>query len=300
MANASIETSAETSAATRPEPAALPLLLLLASLLSQYVGAASAKSLFPLVGAEGVTGLRVGLSALMLMAILRPWRSLPGRGDLRNLLVYGATLGAMNLSIYRAMELIPIGIAIAIEVTGPLAVALLGSRRLKDFLWIACAAAGLVLLLPLREASGALDPVGVAYAMAAAFCWALYIVFGKRASSLPGGQAVAWGMLVAASFTVPLGISHAGAGLLVPAVLLTGLAVAVLSSMVPYLLEMMALRRLPSHVFGLAVSASPAVAALIGFLMLGERLSVVQWAAIACIMFASAGSALGKARRGRE
>lgn len=296
MANASIESIS----ATRPEPAALPLLLLLASLLSQYVGAASAKSLFPLVGAEGVTGLRVGLSALMLMAILRPWRSLPGRGDLRNLLVYGATLGAMNLSIYRAMELIPIGIAIAIEVTGPLAVALLGSRRLKDFLWIACAAVGLALLLPLREASGALDPVGVAYAAAAAFCWALYIVFGKRASALPGGQAVAWGMLVAASFTVPLGISHAGAGLLVPAVLLTGLAVAVLSSMMPYLLEMMALRRLPSHVFGLAVSASPAVAALIGFLMLGERLSALQWAAIACIMFASAGSALGKARRDRE
>ncbi|WP_376963479.1 DMT family transporter [Azospirillum sp. A26] len=296
MANASIESTS----ASRPEPAALPLLLLLASLLSQYVGAASAKSLFPLVGAEGVTGLRVGLSALMLMAILRPWRSLPGRGDLRNLLVYGATLGAMNLSIYRAMELIPIGIAIAIEVTGPLAVALLGSRRLKDFLWIACAAVGLVLLLPLHEASGVLNPVGVAYAAAAAFCWALYIVFGKRASALPGGQAVAWGMLVAASFTVPLGISHAGAGLLVPAVLLTGLAVAVLSSMVPYLLEMMALRRLPSHVFGLAVSASPAVAALIGFLMLGERLSAVQWAAIACIMFASAGSALGKARRGRE
>ncbi|MBK1837614.1 EamA family transporter [Azospirillum sp. YIM B02556] len=294
MANASIETPA----ATRPEPAALPLLILLASLLSQYVGAASAKSLFPLVGAEGVTALRVGLSALMLMAILRPWRSLPGRGDLRNLLVYGVTLGAMNLSIYRAMELIPIGIAIAIEVTGPLAVALLGSRRLKDFLWITCAAAGLALLLPLREASAALDPVGVAYAAAAAFCWALYIVFGKRASSLPGGQAVAWGMLVAASFTVPLGIAHAGTGLLVPAVLLTGLAVAVLSSMVPYLLEMMALRRLPSPVFGLAVSASPAVAALIGFLMLGERLSAVQWAAIACIMVASAGSALGKGRRG--
>lgn len=294
MTNASIDTTS----LTRPEPAVLPLVLLLASLLSQYVGAASAKSLFPLVGAEGVTGLRVGLSALMLLVILRPWRSLPGRVDLGNLLVYGATLGAMNLSIYRAMELIPIGIAIAIEVTGPLAVALLGSRRLKDFLWIACAAVGLVLLLPLREASSALNPVGVAYAMAAAFCWALYIVFGKRASSLPGGQAVAWGMLVAASFTVPLGIAHAGAGLLVPAVMLTGLAVAVLSSMVPYLLEMMALRRLPSHVFGLAVSASPAVAALIGFLMLGERLSAVQWAAIACIMCASAGSALGK--RGRD
>ncbi len=293
MANASIQSAT----AARPEPAALPLLILLASLLSQYVGAASAKSLFPLVGAEGVTGLRVGLSAVMLLAILRPWRRLPERADLGNLLVYGATLGAMNLSIYRAMELIPIGIAIAIEVTGPLAVALLGSRRLKDFLWIACAAVGLVLLLPLREASAALNPVGIAYAAAAAFCWALYIVFGKRASSLPGGQAVAWGMLVAASFTVPLGIAHAGASLLVPAVLFTGLAVAVLSSMVPYLLEMMALRRLPSHVFGLAVSASPAVAALIGFLMLGERLSAVQWAAIACIMCASAGSALAKGRR---
>lgn len=291
MANA----STDPTTAGKAEPAVLPLLLLLASLLSQYVGAASAKSLFPLVGAEGVTALRVGLSALMLAAILRPWRNRPGRGDLRNLLVYGTTLGAMNLSIYRAMELIPIGIAIAIEVTGPLAVALLGSRRLKDFLWIACAAAGLVLLLPLQQASAALDPVGVAYAAAAALCWALYIVFGKRASSLPGGQAVAWGMLVAASFTVPLGIAHAGGGLLVPSVLAVGLAVAALSSMLPYTLEMMALRRLPGPVFGLAVSASPAVAALIGFLMLGERLSWLQWAAIACIMCASAGSALGKA-----
>ncbi len=290
MANA----STDPTTAGRTEPAALPLLLLLASLLSQYVGAASAKSLFPLVGAEGVTALRVGLSALMLAAILRPWRSRPGRGDLRNLLVYGTTLGAMNLSIYRAMELIPIGIAIAIEVTGPLAVALLGSRRLKDFLWIACAAAGLALLLPLQQAATALDPVGVAYAAVAALCWALYIVFGKRASSLPGGQAVAWGMLVAASFTVPLGIAHAGGGLLVPSVLAVGFAVAALSSMLPYTLEMMALRRLPGPVFGLAVSASPAVAALIGFLMLGERLSWVQWAAIACIMCASAGSALGK------
>ncbi|WP_372395830.1 EamA family transporter [Azospirillum sp. HJ39] len=278
-----------------PESAALPLLLLLASLLSQYVGAASAKSLFPLIGAEGVTALRVGLSALMLAAIWRPWRNRPGRGDLRNLLVYGTTLGAMNLSIYRAMELIPIGIAIAIEVTGPLAVALLGSRRLKDFLWIACAAAGLALLLPVKAAGAPLDPVGVAYAGAAALCWALYIVFGKRASSLPGGQAVAWGMLVAATFTVPLGVAHAGGALLATGVLLSGFAVAALSSMLPYSLEMVALRRLPGHVFGLAVSASPAVAALIGFAMLGERLGWVQWAAIGLIVCASAGSALGKA-----
>jgi inner membrane transporter RhtA len=139
----------------------------------------------------------------------------------------------------------------------------------------------------------ALDPLGVAYAAGAALCWVLYIIFGKRASALPGGQAVAWGMLVASTFTVPLGIAHAGGALLAPGVLVGGLAI--LSSTVPYSLEMLALRRLPSHVFRLVVSASPAVASLIGFVMLGERLSWVQWAAISCIVCASAGSALGKA-----
>ncbi|WP_207461125.1 EamA family transporter [Azospirillum sp. SYSU D00513] len=290
MANASFQTDP----ASKTDSAALPLLFLLASLLSQYVGAASAKSLFPLVGAEGVTALRVGISAVLLLALWRPWRSRVGGRDLRNLIVYGATLGAMNLCIYRAMELIPIGIAIAIEVTGPLAVALLGSRRLRDVLWIVCAAAGLGLLLPVEGA--ALDPLGVAYAAAAALCWALYIVFGKRASSLPGGSAVAWGMLVAATFTVPLGAAHAGAALLAPGVLLVGLAVAVLSSMAPYSLEMAALRRLPSHVFGLAVSASPAVASIVGFVLLGERLSLLQWAAVALVMLASAGSVLARPR----
>jgi inner membrane transporter RhtA len=291
VANASFKTDP----VRETESATLPLLFLLASLLSQYIGAASAKSLFPLVGAEGVTALRVGLSAVLLTAMWRPWRSRLSRHDLRNLLIYGVTLGAMNLSIYRAMELIPIGIAIAIEVTGPLAVALLGSRRLRDFLWIASAAAGLAMLMPLEGVGASLDPLGVAYAAGAALCWALYIVFGKRASSLPGGQAVAWGMLVASTFTVPLGIVHAGVALLAPGVLLVGLAVAVLSSAAPYSLEMLALRRLPSHVFGLVVSASPAVASLIGLVMLGERLSWVQWTAIACIMCASAGAVLGRA-----
>ncbi|WP_240002554.1 EamA family transporter [Oleisolibacter albus] len=275
-----------------PQSRALPLLFLLASLLSQYVGAASAKSLFPQVGAEGVTALRVGIAAILLMLVWRPWRSPPAAGAWRTLVVYGLTLGLMNLSIYRAMQLIPIGIAIAIEVTGPLAVALLGSRRLRDFVWIACAMLGLSLLLPIGEAGSALDPRGVAFAVAAAVCWALYIIFGKRAASLPGGQAVAWGMLVAASFTVPVGLAHAGTALFAPGVLLVGLAVAVLSSMAPYSLEMLALKRLPGPVFGVIVSASPAVAAVIGFLMLGERLSPLQWLAIALVMLASAGSAL--------
>lgn len=287
------------SAARVPVPSASssvagPLGCLLASLLSQYVGAASAKGLFAQVGAEGVTALRVALAALILMAVWRPWRTWPGRRVVPDLIVYGAMLGLMNLCIYQAMARIPIGVAIAIEVTGPLAVAMLGSRRPRDGLWVALAVVGLMPLLPIRGATG-LDPIGVMWAGAAAVCWALYIVFGKRASALPGGQAAAWGMLVAATFTVPVGVAHAGAALLAPGVLLTGLAVALLSSAAPYSLEMVALRRLPSHVFGLVVSASPAVAALVGFFMLGERLSALQWAAIACVVGASAGSALGAA-----
>jgi inner membrane transporter RhtA len=197
----------------------------------------------------------------------------------------------MNLLIYRAFALIPIGVAIAIEVTGPIAVVLLASRRPRDFAWVACAVAGLALLLPLRAGAAALDPRGVAWAVGAAFCWAMYIVFGKRASTIRGGDAVAWGMLAAAVFTVPFGVAHAGGALLAPNVLMTGLAVAVLSSALPYSLEMIALARLPRRVFGMMVSSAPAVGALAGFVVLGERLATSQWLAIALVIVASAGSA---------
>lgn len=270
---------------------ALPLLAVAAALVSQNMGAAFAKSLFPLVGTEGVTALRVGLAACMLAAAARPWRRRIGRRDVGNLVVYGAMLGLMNLLIYRAFELIPIGIAIAIEVTGPLAVVLLSSRSPRDVLWVALAAAGLSMLLPIGAGTAALDPEGVAYAAGAALCWALYIVFGKRASSLGGGQAVAWGMAVASLFTVPLGVLHAGSALFAPGVLLAGLAVALMSSALPYSLEMAAMRRLPRPVFGILVSAAPAIGALAGFFVLDERLAWTQWAAIACIILACGGSA---------
>jgi len=133
--------------------------------------------------------------------------------------------------------------------------------------------------------------VGVAFAVGAAVCWAFYIVFGKRASALAGGGAVAWGMLAASVFTVPVGVAYAGAALLAPGVLAGGVAVAVLSSAAPYSLEMLALKRLPRRVFGILVSSAPAVGALAGFLVLGERLGPTQWAAIGLVMFASAGSA---------
>jgi inner membrane transporter RhtA len=277
------------------QAAALPLLALGASLISQNLGAAIAKSLFPVVGVEGMTALRIGLSAALLLAFWRPWRAPVARRDIGNVVVYGAMLGGMNLCIYHAFDRIPIGIATAIEVIGPLAVVLAASRRALDVAWVVLALVGLALLLP-RAVDAPLDPVGLLFAFGAAVSWALYIVFGKRVSMLASGQAVSLGMLVAALFAVPIGIVHAGAGMLVPTTLLAGLGVALLSSAVPYSLEMAALRRMPRHVFGILVSATPAVGAACGAIVLGERLGALQWLAIACIIGASAGGAATSSR----
>ena len=280
--------------ASRPA-GALPLVALAASLVSQNLGAAIAKSLFPVVGVEGMTALRIGLSALLLLAFWRPWRRPVARRDVGNLVIYGAMLGGMNLCIYHAFGRIPIGIATAIETTGPLAVVLAASRRALDVAWVALALAGLALLMP-RASGQPLDPLGLLFAFGAAASWALYIVFGKRVSTLASGQAVSLGMLVAALFAVPIGVAHAGAAMLVPTTLAAGLGVALLSSAVPYSLEMAALRRMPRHVFGILVSATPAVGAACGAVVLGERLGALQWLAIACIIGASAGGAASAGR----
>jgi inner membrane transporter RhtA len=266
----------------------LPSLALLGSQISVNLGAAVAKNLFHLIGVEAITAFRVGFSALILMAIFRPWRTPPAKRDIANLLVYGTVMGMMNLLIYRAFNHIPIGIAVAIEVTGPLLVALLSSRRPRNIASVALAVFGLYLLLPLNGGADRLDPVGVAYAFGAAACWALYIVFGKRASTLRGGGAVAWGMLVASLFIVPIGAAYGDASMLTPAIVLTALAIAVLSSAIPYSLEMVALRGLPQGLYGMFSSAAPAVSALAGMVILGERLLGIQWLAIACIVLASA------------
>ncbi|PWF43157.1 EamA family transporter [Massilia glaciei] len=266
----------------------LASLAMLGSQVSLNIGAAVGKHLFPVIGVEGVTAFRVGFSALFLLAVFRPWRYALTRRDALNLLVYGTVIGVMNLLIYHAFSRIPIGIAVAIEVTGPLLLALLASRRLRDVAACALAVFGLWLLLPLHTGAGRLDPVGVACAFGAAACWALYIVFGKRASSLRGGQAVAWGMLMASVFIVPLGVISVDPAQLTPALVATGVAIAVLSSAVPYSLEMLALRGLPQGLYGMFSSSAPAVSALAGLLILGEHLSAVQWSAIACIVLASA------------
>ena len=207
----------------------------------------------------------------------------------------------MNLLFYQSLKTIPFGVAVAIEFSGPLAVACFGSRRRIDFVWIALAIAGLGLLLPLGHDVSSLDPVGVAYALAAAVCWATYIVFGKRVGHLHAGHSVALGLSVAALTVVPFGIVHAGADLLQPGVLALGLVVAAISSAIPISLEMVALKRLTPGAFGVMISLEPAVAALLGLLILDEQLTALQWLAIVLVMGAAVGSAAtqtSKAHRG--
>jgi len=263
-----------------------------AAQVSVNVGAALGKGLFAQIGPEGVAALRTSIAAIILLAIARPWRARLTRPQMMWLGLYGLALGGMNLLIYWAIQRIPIGIAVSIEICGPLAVVLLGSRTLRDLAWLALAAGGVLLLAPWPGAGAHLDPRGVACAAGAATCWALYIVFGKRAAQVRGATAVSLGMIVACLLTIPIGVSSAGVRLLDPAVLALGVVVAVLSSALPYILEMTALARLESRLFGLVSSCAPAIAAIVGVLMLGEHLTGVQWAAVALMMLASGGASL--------
>jgi inner membrane transporter RhtA len=276
------------------QSSALATAALCASLVSQTGGAVFAKTLFPVVGPAGLAGMRIGLAALILLTVFRPWRKVMGRKGMDRttivpLIAYGATLGLMNLLIYEAFARIPIGVAVAIEVTGPLLLALIGARRLSDCLWPLLAASGLTLLLPIGSAP-TLDPVGVLFAVGAAVCWAGYIVTGKRVSTLPKGAAVAWGMLAASVLILPIS-AHAGFGHVTPALFGAAFAVAALSSAIPYTLEMFALGRLPARTLGVLVSMAPAFGAVAAMVVLGEQLSAPQWGAVALVVAASIGAA---------
>lgn len=278
-------------------PVLLPVAAVVAGIVSLSVGTSLSKTLFPVVGAQGTTALRVSFAAVLLLLAWRPWRRPLTRRQAGAVALYGVVLGVMNLVFYLALRTIPFGIAVAIEFTGPLCVATLSSRRPIDFVWIAFAVLGLGQLLPLGGIHGSLDPAGLAYAAAAAIAWALYILSGERAGRLRGVDSVALGAAVAALVALPVGIGTAGAALLSPAALAFGLGVALLSSAVPYSLEMYAMQRLPRQTFGILLSIEPAVSGLAGLVFLGERLSPVQWLAIGCIVTASLGSAASARRR---
>ena len=261
-------------------------------------GASFAKELFPLVGPQGATMLRLLFAAVILVGIWRPWRTKLTRREVGSILVYGISLGGLNLLFYLALVRIPLGIAVALEFTGPLAVALIASRRPRDFLWVALAIAGIAVLLPITGTSESLDPIGVVFALGAGFCWFLYIVFGRRSgSTVHGGTATALGMAVAALTVLPFGLACSTGPLFVWSVLPIALGVAILSSIIPYSLEMVALKRLPAGTFGILMSLEPAIAALSGLLFLGEQLALLHYLGMGFIVIASIGSTLDSTER---
>ena len=281
----------------------LPVAALMVSLITLCAGTSLAKGLFPFVGAEGTTTYRLVFSTLLLMAFWRPWRRAWTWADVPILVLFGATLGLMNLLFYNAIKTVPFGLAIAVEFTGPLAVALWSSKKPLDFVWIVLAVAGMGLILPLGNTMGAglqtsaIDPVGIAYALGAGACWAVYIVVGQGVADRIGAFATPMGMLVAALLVTPVGISVAGSSLLNPEWMLAGLGIALLSSAIPYSLEMYSLKHLPKQTFSILLSLEPAVGALAGWLVLSEQLNTQQLGAIGLIMVASMGSAMTAGQR---
>jgi inner membrane transporter RhtA len=276
----------------KPVSAPLPIAALLGAMVSIQIGAAFAKGLFPLVGAQGTTALRLVVGALMLAAVLRPWRVRPSRAVWPWLIAYGVTLAALNLLFYAALETIPLGIAVALEFTGPLLVATLSSRRGSDFAWVALAVAGIVLLSPLVHSRQALDPTGVMLALAAGGFWALYIVFAQKAGAELGGQTTAYGLAIAAVLALPFGVAEAGPALVAPSILAGALLVGLFSSALPFWLEMVALTRMSARLYGTLTCLEPALGALAGFLFLHEILTGLQCLGVAAVIAAAFGATM--------
>jgi len=285
-----------------------PSVLVLTGVVSVQVGAGLAARLFTQIPPAAVTALRLWTAAaLMAVAGARPLRQnladLVRRRSWRDAAVvaaFGLTLAVMNYSIYQAFARIPLGIAVTIEFLGPLAVAVATSRRLIDLLWVALAGAGVALLTGTGNPAGGghgTDLIGLAFALLAGTAWAAYIILSRATGRrFPGASGLTIAMLVAAVVIVPVGVTAGRGALLRPGILATGLAIGLLSSIIPYTLELEALRRIPARVFGIWMSLEPAVAALVGLVMLGEALAVSEWAAIVCVMAACAGAARGSAR----
>ncbi len=247
-----------------------------------------ARRAFDSLGPSGTVFLRVAFGALILLAIARPRRPRLAAAQWRAIVVFGLIIAGMNLCFYQAIARIPLGIAVTIEFLGPLAVAIIGSRRLLDFAWVAMAAVGVAIL---SFAGGAVTPLGVVFALAAAAGWACYILLSQRVGrSVPGPNGLAFALTVGGMALAPFGVAGAGARLLEPRNLLLGLVVAILSSAIPFSLEFAALRRLSSQVFGILMSLEPAMGAAAGFVFLAQRLALRDLLAIVLVTVASVGA----------
>ena len=281
----------------------LPAVMILIGIVSVQFGAGLADRLFGQVPPAAVTGLRLWTSALAMVVIsgrgfARSVRDLKKRraaADTAIAILFGISLGVMNFSIYQSFARIPLGVAVTIEFLGPLAVAVAGSRHLRDVGWVVLAATGVVLLT--QGGHGHLNLAGVLFAGLAATCWAAYIVLSSATGQrFPGSAGLAIAMVVSAVIVTPPAVIAGGAAMFRPAVLATGAVIGVLSSVIPYRLELESLRRMPMRLFGVWMSLEPAVAALIGLALLGQHLSAVEWLAICCVMLACAGAAQHQAR----
>lgn len=265
------------------------VVLVVTGSLSTQFGAAVAALLFPRAGALGVVTLRLTLAAVLLMLVFRPRLRGHARGDWAVLCGFGVALGSMNMVFYQAVDRIPLGPAVTFEVLGPLTLSVLAGRRLASLLWAALALGGVVLLS--GGGFGGLDPLGIAFALGAGTMWATYILLSARAGMrFPRADGLAIAMSVAAVISLPVGVASAGSRLVEPATLGLGLAVAVMSSGLPYALDQFALRRLPAATFALMMSLAPALAALAGYLVLDQGLTPVQCVAIAMVIAASIGA----------
>ncbi|MDH2430234.1 EamA family transporter [Sphaerisporangium sp. TRM90804] len=264
--------------------------LVLLAVLSVQVGAGLAKNLFATLPPSAVVFLRIAAGAIIIGLVARPRLRGLTRHDLLVSAGFGLTLGLMNLFFYESLARMPIGICVTIEFIGPLGVAVAASRRRVDLLWAVLAAAGILLLAP-WGGSDRLSWVGMGFAALAGLCWAGYIVMSAAAGSrFPGAAGLSLAMIVAMALVAPLGVASGGAGLLDPQTLLIGVGVGLLSSVIPYSLELEALRRMPKRVFGILMSLEPAAAALVGLIILGELLNAREWAAICCVVVASVGA----------
>ena len=264
--------------------------LVVVAAVSPQIGAAFAVTLFDELGPAGAAFLRLAFAAIVLWAIWRPRPRALSRGDLRVAATFGVALGLMNWSFYQAIDRIPLGVAVTIEFAGPLLVAVIGSRRPLDGVWIALAAAGIVVLVD--PGGGSVNAAGVGFALAAAACWMAYIYLSKRTgAAFAGGSGLALAMAVGALVVLPAGLIQGGSALLEPDLLGAALVVALASSVLPYSLELEALRRLPAAVFGVLMSLEPAVAALAGLVVLGQDLGAREVVAIGMVVVASAGAA---------